>query len=164
MVHWMLWMLLSSHCLKIDSYHSNMRGLLTTSPIWSGVGGFVGIMIIFSPMDWMCMIWFNMHLFSWRLVLIMSLSLRDVMACTLLHFNVICRINMYSKTCWAVVGYFLPTLRIQTVVLFLYVNACLYGIVFFDWEIYDMMWYSQYCVTMPMGVPLGGKLILTSNI
>ena len=45
----MLGMLPFSHCLKIESYHSYMRILLTTSPILSVVGYFV--VIIFSPDD-----------------------------------------------------------------------------------------------------------------
>ena len=31
---------------KNESYHSDVRGLLTTSPIWSGFGVFLGILII----------------------------------------------------------------------------------------------------------------------
>ena len=74
-----------------------MRLLLTTSTIWYGVGGFVGKIISFYRMACMCLIWLNMILFYWRLVLIMSLSLRDVMIWTLLHFPVSCWIEMASE-------------------------------------------------------------------
>ena len=48
---------------KVESYHSDMRGLLTTSPILSSVGGFLGRIIILFPMACMCLILLNMHLF-----------------------------------------------------------------------------------------------------
>ena len=88
-VNWMLWIFTFSHSLKNESYQSDLRGLLFTSLIWSGVGGFVG-RLIFSPTYWMCMIWLNMHLSSWILVLKMFLSLRGVMTWTLLYFPVSC--------------------------------------------------------------------------
>ena len=141
-----------------------MIGILTKSPIWSGVGGFVGRLIIMFPMAYMCLIWLNMHLFSWRLVLIMSLYLWDVMICTLLDFPVSCWCEMDSKTCWTAVVYIMPIMRIQTFVLFLSGKALLHGLLFFYWDMYDMLWCSKYCVTMPMIVPLDGKLTLTSNI
>ena len=53
------------------------------------------------------------------LALMMSLSLQAVMTCNLLYFPLIFQLEMASKTCWTVVGSFLPTLRIQTLVLFL---------------------------------------------
>ena len=115
-------------------------------------------------MAWMCLILLNIHLFSWRLVLIISLSLRAVMICTLLHFPLSCWLEMDSKNYWTVVGSFLQMIRIQTLVLFLYVNAWFHRMLFSDWEIYYMLWFSPYCVTMPMGLPLDGKLTLTSNI
>ena len=68
---------------------------------------------------------------------------------------------MASKTYWTVVGSFLPILRIQTLFLFLSVNELSHGLLFVDWEIHEMLWRSQYCVTMPMGVILGGKFTLT---
>ena len=71
---------------------------------------------------------------------------------------------MDFKTFWAVVGYFLPILRIQKIVLFLAGNSLFHGLLFFDWVVYDIFWCSKYCATMPMGMPLGGKLALTSNI
>ena len=112
----------------------------------------------------MCIIWLNMNIFSWRLVLIISLSLRDVITCALLHFPVSCWIEMASKNCWAVVVSFLPMTRIQTLILFLSGKTWFHGLLFVDREIYDMMWCSQYCVTMSMGLSLGGKLALNSNI
>ena len=141
-----------------------MRGILNTSPILSGVTGFLGILISLFPMAFMCLIWLNMHLFYWILVLIMYLSLQAVMTCTMLHFTVICWLGMSYKTCCTVVDYYLPMMRIQTLVLFLSWNALFKGMLFVDWEIYDMLWCSQYCVTIQMGVPLGGKLKFTSNI
>ena len=65
---------------------------------------------------------------------------------------------MASKICWTGVGFFLPILRIQTLVLFLSGNAWFHGMLFPDKEIYDMFWCSQYDVTMLMGVPPGEKL------
>ena len=35
---------------------------------------------------------------------------------------------------------------------------------FSDLEIYGMFCCSQYCVIIPLGLPLGGKFTLTSNI
>ena len=141
-----------------------MRELLTTSPIWSGVGGFLGRRISLLPTAWMCLIWLNMHLFPWILVLIMSLSPRDMMTRTLLYFTVSCWLDMASKTFWNVVDYFLPITRIQTVVLFRSGISWLHGVLFVDREVYDMLWGLQYCATVPMGVPISRKLMLTSNI
>ena len=141
-----------------------MRELLTTSPIWFGAGSFVGRIISFSPMACMCLIWLNMYLLSWRLVLMISLSMRDVITCTLLQFTVSWWLDMDSKTCWGVVGYFLPMLSIQTLVLFLAGNSWLHGLLFYYLEMYEMLWCSQYCVTIIIGFILGGKLTLTSNI
>ena len=149
---------------KIASYHSDMRGLLTTSPIWSSVGGFVGRLINLFLMDCMCVILLNMNRFDWRLVLMMSLDMQEMMTCTLLHFTVSFWIDMASKTYWNDVGSFLPMLRIQTLVLYLAVHTWFYVLLFSDWEMYDMLWCSQYCVTMQMGVPLDGKLTLPSKI
>ena len=61
-------------------------------------------------------------------------------------------------------GSFLTILRIQTLVLFLVGTVWLHGLLFYDWEMYDMLWCSQYCVTIPMGVHIGGKLTFPSNI
>ena len=137
---------------------------MNTSPIWYFVGSFVGRLIGLFPMNWMCMIWLNTYLFYWRLVLIMYLSLRAVMTRTLLHFPVSFLLEMDYKTCWTVVGYFLPMPRIQKMVLFLDGNKWLHGLLFAYWLIYDILWCSKYCVKMPMGILLGRKLILTSNI
>ena len=41
---------------NIESYNSYPRGLLTKSPIWSGVGGFVGRQISLFPMNFICLI------------------------------------------------------------------------------------------------------------
>ena len=129
-----------------------------------GVGGFVGRLISFSPIDWMCLIWFDMHLFSWIFFLTIYLPLQAFMTFTLLHLLVSCWLDMDSKNCWTVVGSFMPMLRIQKLVLFLAGNEWFHGLLYFDWEIYDRLWCSQYCATMPMGVTLGGKLTLNSNI
>ena len=90
--------------------------------------------------------------------------MRDVMKCTLLNFPVSFWLEMASKTFWTVVGSFLLMPRIQTLVLFLVINEWFHELLFYYWYIYDMLWCSQYCVTMTMGVNLGGKLTLTSNI
>ena len=161
MVHWMLWMLPFSNSLKIDSYHSYLRGLLTKSPIWYGVAGSVVRLISLFLMACMCLIWLNMDLFYWRLVLTTSLSLQDVMKCTLLYFTISFWHDMSYKTCWTVVGSFLKILRIQTLFLSIAGNAWLHGILFVDREIYYMLWCSQYCDTMTMGVSLGDKFTLT---
>ena len=70
----------------------------------------------------------------------------------------------FSKTVCTDIGYFLPMLRIQKSVLFLAVNTWFRGMLFSDWYMYDMLCCSQYCVIIPMGVPLGGKLTLPSDI
>ena len=141
-----------------------MRGLLTTSPIWSGVGGFVGRLISLFQMAYMCMIWLNMNLFSWRLVLMVSLSLMVVMTCTLLRFPMSFLLEMDSKTCWTDFVSFLPMPRIQILVLFIDINVWFRGRLFYGWEMYDMLWCAQYCVIIPMGVPLGVKSTLPSKI
>ena len=115
-------------------------------------------------MKCMCLILLNMNLFHWRLVLMMFLYLRAVMKFTLLHFAVSYWLDMDYRTCWTVVGSFLPIPRIQKLVLFLAGNASFHGMIFSDWDMYGMLWWSQYCVIIPMGVPLGGNLILYSNI
>ena len=125
--------------------------LLNISPIWSVVGGFLVILTSFLPLAWMCMIWFNIHIYSWRLVLIMSLSLRDLMTCNLLDFPVSCWLDMVSTTCWSVVGYFLPIMRIQTSFMFLAVNSWFHGLLFSDWDIYDMLWCSKYFLQFQWG-------------
>ena len=61
-------------------------------------------------------------------------------------------------------GSFLPMMRIQELVLFISRKAWFNGILFYDWLIYDMLWCSQYCDTITIGVPLGGILTRTSNI
>ena len=94
----------------------------------------------------------------------MSLSLRSVVKFTLLHFPVSCWLEMGYITWWTVVGSFLTILSIQTFILFLAGNTWFHGLLFFDWEIYYMLWCSQYCDKIQMGVPLGEKLTLTSNI
>ena len=76
----------------------------------------------------MCLIWFNMHLFPWILVLMMSLSLRAVIPCTLFHFPVSFWLEMAYRTWCADVGSFMPILRIQTLVLFLAGNEWLHGL------------------------------------
>ena len=116
------------------------------------------------PISWMCLIWLNMHIFYWRLVLIMSLSMQAVMIYTLLNFSVSFWLDIASKIFWNIVGYFMPMMRIQKFVLFISKNAWFHGMLFADWDVYDILWCSEYCNTMPMGVPLGGKLTLTSNI
>ena len=112
----------------------------------------------------MCLILLNMHLLYWILVLMMSLSLRVLLTCTQLDFPVSCWLGMASKKCCIGVGSFLPMLRIQTFVLFLSGNEWYHGMLFSDWEMYYMLWCSQCCVVISMGLPLGVKLTLSSNI
>ena len=90
---------------KIESIQSDLRIILTTSPIWSGVVGFVEIIISFSPIDWMCLIWLNIDLFYWWFfltVLFVSQGCNDV------HFPVSFWIDISSRTCWNVVDSFIP--------------------------------------------------------
>ena len=47
----------------IESYHSYLRGILTTPKIWSSVGYFVVILISLLPITWMCHIWLNIDTF-----------------------------------------------------------------------------------------------------
>ena len=94
----------------------------------------------------------------------MSLFMRYVMTCIMLHLPVSFWLETAYKTCCTDIGSFLPMMRIQRLVMFLYANVWLNGLLFVDWEIYEMLWCSKYCVTMPMGLPLGGKFILTSKI
>ena len=104
---------------NVESNHSDRRGLLASSPIWSGVGGFVGRLISLFPITCMCLIWLSMNIFYCRLVLMLLLSIQAVMTCTHFHFTLSCWLEMAYKTSWTDVGYFLTLLRIQTFVLFL---------------------------------------------
>ena len=83
-----------------------MRVILTTSTILYVFGCFVWGLIILLPMVCMCLIWLNMHIFSWRLVLIIFLSLRVVITCTLFYFSVSCWLDIAYRTCWNDVGFF----------------------------------------------------------
>ena len=137
---------------------------MTTYPIWSGVGGFVGRLISLFPIYWMCVIWLNMDIFSWIFVMKMLLSLQYVMTWTLLHFSVSCWIDISSRMFWTVFGSFMPILRIQKLVLFIGGKSLFHELLFVELEIYDMLWCSHYCATIPRVVPLGVKSTWTSNI
>ena len=137
---------------------------MTTSPIWSGIGGSVGRIISLFLIYCMCMIWLNMDIFYWRFVLTIFLSLRALMAWELLSFRFSCWPDISSRTCWTDIGSFLSILRVQTLVPFFPGKALFQGLFFVDWEIYDMLWCSHYCATIPIRITLGGKLKLTSNI
>ena len=137
---------------------------MTTYPIWASAGGFLGRLISFSPMACMCLIWLNINLFNWGLVLIFSLSLRAVTTFTLLYFTVSCWVYMASKNCWTVVCSFLQITRIQKLALLIAGKAWFRGILFVEWNKYEILWCLQYCVTMPMRLHLGGKLTSISNI
>ena len=164
MVHWMLWILPFYHNLinwfipviyeKTLDYISYM--------IWCWI--FLEKLMSLLLISCMCLTWLNMNIFSRILVLKMFLSLRSVMTCNLLYFTVSCLFELDSKVCCNGIGYFLKILRIQELVLFLSGNIWFHMILFVDWEIYDMLWCSQYFATMSTGVLIGGKLILTSNI
>ena len=164
MVHQMLWIFPFSlglkHLVIPVRFRSNLDHI--SNMIWCWI--FLWIRISLFPIAWIFMILLNTDIFDWILVLTMFLSLRTVMTWTFLHFYVSCWLGMYYKPCWTVIGYFMIMLKIQTLFLFLYGKALFNGILFFDWEIYDMLWCSQYCATMPIWVPLGGKSTLTSNI
>ena len=140
-----------------------MRDIFTKSPIWSGVVDFLFRLISLFLVAFMCLIWFNIHISYWRLLPMMSLSLREVITCTLLHFPVSWWLDMAYRTWCADVGSFLPMLRIQPFVLFISGNAWFHGMLFSDWEMYDMLWCSQYCVVISMGALLDGKSTLPPN-
>ena len=71
---------------KFELYHSSLRGIFIMSLMWSGVGGFVGKLIVFLPIACMCLIWLKMYLFYCRFFFKMLLSLWDVITLTLLYF------------------------------------------------------------------------------
>ena len=85
------------------------------------------------------------------------------MTCTMMHFSVSCFLEMASKNYWTDVYSVLPMPKIQELVLFLAGNTWLHEM-FFYLYMYDVLWCSQYCVTIPMGLSLGGRLTLPSNI
>ena len=74
-----------------------MRGLLTKSPILHGARVFSRKLTRFFPNTWMCLIWLNIRLFYWILVLTTLLSMQAVMTCTLIHCTVIFWLDMASK-------------------------------------------------------------------
>ena len=165
MVHWMWWIFPFSHYLKrLNHTIQILRGLLTTSPIWSGVGVFYSNTDYFFPIAWMCRVWLNVDLFSWRLVLKMFLSLRAVMTWTLFYFPVSCWLEIASKTVWTIAGSFMSLLRIHTLVQFFSGKAWFCGQLFVDWDLYYMLWCLQYCTTILIRVNFGGKSTWTSNI
>ena len=104
-----------------------MRGLFNTSPILYSVGGFLVRLII------------GYAYISWRLVMMMSLSMWSVMTCNLLHFPYSCWLEMSSITWRSDVVSFLPMIRIQTFVLFLARNSLFHGLLFSYSYMYDML-------------------------
>ena len=124
----------------------------------------LGRLIILLNISWMYMIWLNIDMFSWIFVLKIVLSLRAVIMWTLLHFYVSCWLDVASRNWWSFVGSFILMLRIYILVLFLARKAWFNGILIVDWDIYDILWCSQYCARMPIWLPIGGKLTVNSNI
>ena len=94
----------------------------------------------------------------------MLLYLLYVMALTLLNFSISCWLDIAYRTCCTIFGCFLTIIRIQILVLFISSKAWFSGLLFVDWEIYDMLSCLQYFTTILMVVYLCGKLTLTSNI
>ena len=86
---------------------------MTKPPIWYGVAGFLGRLIIFFAVSWICLIWLNMYLFYWWLYL------RYVVTWILFNILVRCLLEISSMNFVTVVGYFLPILMIHTLVIFL---------------------------------------------
>ena len=82
------------------------------------------------------------------MVLTIFLSLWDMMMWTFLHFIFSYWLEMAYKTCCTFVGYFLTMLRIQKLFLSLAGMVWFHGILIFDWEIYDMLWWTQYFSTI----------------
>ena len=100
------------------------------------------ILTSFFHISWIYLILFNIYLFSWILFLTMLLSLLYVMALTLLNFPIRCWLDIASRTCCTIFGYFLTIIRIQILVLFISSKAWFRGLLFVDWDIYDMLWCS----------------------
>ena len=137
---------------------------MITSPIWFGVGVFLGRLIGLFNIDCMCLILLNIDIFYWIFFPTIFFSLRSVMTWNMLHFPDSFWLDISSITCWKIIGYFITMLGIQKLVLFLDGKSCFHGLLFIDWEIYDMLWCSLYCATIPIGVRISGKSNLTSNI
>ena len=97
------------------------------------------------PIYWMCLIWLNIDLFYWIFVLTMFLYIRAVITWTLLHFPVSCWIDIASRTCWTVVGSFLPMLRIHKFVLFLAGKARFQGLFFLMGYIWHVAMFTVLC-------------------
>ena len=137
---------------------------MTTSEILSSVGGFAEEIVCLFIIAWMSLILFRIYLIAWRFVLEVFLSLRDLLKWTLLYFPVSCLLYIASRNIWAAVGSLFLILRIQPLVLFFAEKAGLHGLLFVDWEIYDMLWCSEYCAMIPTWVTPVSRLSLTSNI
>ena len=119
---------------SIESYHSSQRGFLTTSPMLSGVGGFLVRLITLFRIALIYLIWLKMDMFSWIFVIKISLSLCAVITWTILHMSVRCWPDMVSMTCNTIVGYFLTMLIIHSLVIFIEDTARFHGVLFVDWK------------------------------
>ena len=64
----------------------------------------------------MCLIWFDMVLFSWRYVFRSFFALHACMTLIIMDLNVICWLDMYDMACGMGVGYSLPMIRTHTIV------------------------------------------------
>ena len=92
-----------------------------------GVGGLVGRITSLLPIVWMCLIWLNMGICSWRFVIKILLSLRAFMSWILLHLPVSCWLDKSCTTCCTVVGSLLQMMRIQTTVIYIAGNEIFHG-------------------------------------
>ena len=120
--------------LNIESHHSNQRGILTTSPIWYGDGGFYGIIISLFSSSWMCLIWFNMDRFYQIFVIKILFSLCDAMTWIFLNLTVIYWAETVSMTCCADVVTFHTIIIIHALVLSLACDDWFHGVLFFGCE------------------------------
>ena len=82
----------------------------------------------------------------------------------LLHIPVSCWLYLCSRTFWNVIGSFIQMLRIHAFVMFCAVKARFQRLLFVEWNIYDMLRCSYYCVTIPIGLTIGRKLKVTLNV
>ena len=167
----------SAHVLEYSSYWLSMSFVFTLKSFWVWVSLCLVVDMIIKMVHWRLLMLPFSHSFKnwvipfryesalyyisniiwcWRF-LMMYLSLRAVMICTLFIFPVSFWLDMDYRNWRADVGSFLPMLRIQTFVLSLSGNAWFHGMLFFYWEMYDMLWCSQYCVMISIGAPLGEK-------
>ena len=120
-----------SYFSKIKSYNSALRENFTTSPMWSGVKRYAGRLISLFQIACMCLILLNIDIFlgGFSSIYFTPFRLWWCGPCYILLY-----IFDWRQTCCSVVGYFIPIMRIQTLVVFIIYNDMFRGILLFDWE------------------------------